>query len=243
MEDIRRAAKAAYENFTEEEKREMESEFRSMDKDGDGKIDHHEFLAHSDQHTQSFFNLLDQNHDGVLDFDELKTLGYIISSGRPFCAACKEFIPAALFFTCTQCRLASTTEANTFNLCIRCYQGQSFEHEHTDFVDSTRLPKLQTRRSSRAKPSRSAQSSSKTKPSRSGQSRPRRRTRMKAAMKKTLRRIGELVSGAVAVTGIALSLSSIMPDNTGGEGVGGDDDYYDEDYDDAAADADDPSHF
>ncbi|KAK4266232.1 hypothetical protein QN277_027182 [Acacia crassicarpa] len=251
MEDIRRAAIAAYATFTEEEKREMESEFRSMDKDGDGKISLHEFMAHSDQHTQSFFSLLDQNHDGVLQFDEVKTLSYITSSGRPFCAACKEFIPA-LFFTCTKCRFASTTVANTFNLCIPCYQGRSFEHEHTDFADNyTLLLKLQARRPSRAIPPRSAQSSSNTQPSQSGQSRPRRRTRMNAAMKNILRRIGETVSGAAAVTGLALSLNSIIPNNTGVEGGRGDDDnYYDEDYDnndddvaDAAAnsDADDPS--
>ncbi|XP_054795715.1 uncharacterized protein LOC129301168 [Prosopis cineraria] len=189
----------------------MEREFEAMDRDGDGNVSLQEFKALSDQHTLRFFTLLDQNKDGFLQFDELLTLSYIEASGRPFCAACKDFIPG-LFFTCTHCRLTihnkNDDDAPTsYDLCITCYHARKFQHPHDDFDDNyTLLLKLQRLLLSdqKGKPSQSSQSS----PSRPPKAEPSqsRRARMKATMKRRFRRFGEVVSGAVGVAGVGLSI-------------------------------------
>ncbi|KAK4266234.1 hypothetical protein QN277_027184 [Acacia crassicarpa] len=143
MEEIRKAAKAVYDNWSDEEKKEMEDLFRSVDKNGDGKITLREFMA-SNNNTctavllRNLFELVDQNGDGILQFDEFVTLVYLASSSRPSCDGCGHFI-GGLFFTCTQCYLGNKGVTDTYDLCIPCYHGGEFVHEHTDFVDNYSL--------------------------------------------------------------------------------------------------------
>ncbi|KAI9078784.1 hypothetical protein K1719_039242 [Acacia pycnantha] len=117
MEEIRKAAKAVYDNSSDEAKKEMEDLFRSTDKNGDGKISLQEFMTSSIINNtctavlrRKFFKLIDQNGgDGTLQFDEFVTLVYLSSSPRPWCDGCGDFI------------------------------GGEFVHEHTDFVDNYSL--------------------------------------------------------------------------------------------------------
>ncbi|KAF7837409.1 putative EF-hand domain pair protein [Senna tora] len=143
MEEIAQAAKATYENLSEDEKREVNDLFSSMDRNGDGNISLQEFMSFyrgeeglnpNPMVKRSIFNLVDQNGDGSLQFEELLTLLYIVASRRPTCDGCGVFI-CGLFFTCTQCRFVHKADVN-YDLCINCYQGREFVHEHTEFVDN-----------------------------------------------------------------------------------------------------------
>lgn len=86
--------------------------------------------------TAEFFRKLDKDKKG-LDFSDVKTLYYIIQSGRPFCKGCGEFI-AGMFFTCVRCFEGG---AATFSLCLHCYNGHKFIHTaaHCLFLDNYAL--------------------------------------------------------------------------------------------------------
>ncbi|KAI9078828.1 hypothetical protein K1719_039286 [Acacia pycnantha] len=199
MELIRKVARAKYANLRDEEKREMERKFKAMDKDGDGKISLHEFTSHSDQYTKSFFSLLDQNKDGFLQFDEVLTLSYITSSGRPFCAVCKDFIPA-LFFTCTQCRFIHNSPPLTYDLCINCYQGGKFQHQHTEFEDNYTLL-LDLSSPQQAKPSDQSDHQLSASPFGDQPFPPKLGSKMKRAFKKILAGVSGVVSTITAGLG------------------------------------------
>ena len=141
MEELAQAAKAAYENFSEKEKKQINEAFQSLDTNGDGKISLEEFMKHYQEYEndpkekRKIFSLIDQNGDGNLQFREFLTLCHIISSGRRICDGCNELIKG-LFFTCTYCRLNLNDTGNTYDLCIPCYHGRDFQHEHTEFLDN-----------------------------------------------------------------------------------------------------------
>ncbi|KAJ7979778.1 Calcium-binding EF-hand [Quillaja saponaria] len=75
MEEIRLAALASYNNFSEEQKKEITKIFSSMDVNGDGKVDYMEFFA--------YYKKI---------YGEVITMCYIWTSGRPFCDGCGKFI-------------------------------------------------------------------------------------------------------------------------------------------------------
>ncbi|XP_028783293.1 uncharacterized protein LOC114739399 [Neltuma alba] len=200
MEEIRSAAKAVYANLSDEAKRETVDLFRSVDKNGDGKISLQEFLTSSHNTTvllggnnltanRRIFDLVDQNGDGTLQFDEFLTLVYMRASPRPWCNGCGNFI-AGLFFSCTQCRLGNKgVWEMTFDLCIPCYHGRRFVHEHADFEDNYSL--LARMQHSPSSPSPSPTISS---PQSSDAS-----NRMKEKVKKSFRRFADVVSLAADV--------------------------------------------
>ncbi|KAI9078798.1 hypothetical protein K1719_039256 [Acacia pycnantha] len=174
MEEIRKAARAVYDNLSDEAKKEMEDLFRSKDKNGDGKISLQEFMTSSSNNNtctaallgsnlpenRKIFELIDQNGDGSLQFDEFVTLVYLCSSPRPWCNGCGDFI-GGLFFTCTQCRLGNKGVRDmSYDLCIPCYHGGQFVHDHTDFVDNySLLAMMPNTLSSKSKAISSSQSS------------------------------------------------------------------------------------
>ncbi|KAI9078788.1 hypothetical protein K1719_039246 [Acacia pycnantha] len=149
MEEVAMAANALYESLSAAEKVKIQTLFKSIDKDGDGRISISEFTSYmegagSSDYMRSLFKLLDQSGDGFLQCDELFTLAYIQASGRPGCDACGVLI-LGLYFTCTDCRLTNHSEGHTFNLCVPCYRAKRFQHHHSEFDDNyTLLLKMQS---------------------------------------------------------------------------------------------------
>ncbi|XP_028773502.1 uncharacterized protein LOC114730574, partial [Neltuma alba] len=184
---IRSAAKAVYANLSDEAKRETVDLFRSSSHPPTNTT----VLLGGNNLTANrrIFDLVDQNGDGTLQFDEFLTLVYMRASPRPWCNGCGNFI-AGLFFSCTQCRLGNKgVWEMTFDLCIPCYHGRRFVHEHADFEDNYSL--LARMQHSPSSPSPSPTISS---PQSSDAS-----NRMKEKVKKSFRRFADVVSLAADV--------------------------------------------
>ncbi|KAG8369783.1 hypothetical protein BUALT_Bualt14G0049600 [Buddleja alternifolia] len=149
MEELREIAKAHYQAGSPEVQALAHDFFKSMDTDGDERVDLPEFLSFMRQEgythlpSANFFNELDKDGNGTLDFYEVMALYYIIKSGRPFCDWCGDFIPG-VFFSCVEC---FKNPGNSFNLCRKCYQSTNCNHNHNgrvQFLDNYTL--LETKR-------------------------------------------------------------------------------------------------
>ncbi|KAI3469865.1 hypothetical protein Pfo_026528 [Paulownia fortunei] len=141
MEELREIAKAYYRAGSQEVQAKAYEFYKSMDTDGDGKVNLSEFLAfmrqrgYSQMHNPHAFQELDQDGNGTLDFSEVMTLYYIIKSGRPFCDCCGKFIPG-IFFSCVEC---FKNPESSFNLCFECYRSTKCNHTHdgrAQFLDN-----------------------------------------------------------------------------------------------------------
>ena len=144
MEEIRRVARAYYENLSDEEKRNATSSFDEMDKDGDDKINRNEYVEYLNKGDNtvlpSLFTALDKDGNGSLDFNETIVLYYLIQSGRAIiCQSCKKFLAGA-YFTCSECFFNNDDSVSTFDVCYDCYGGKKFRHDvgHT-FCDNYTL--------------------------------------------------------------------------------------------------------
>ncbi|KAL1535640.1 hypothetical protein AAHA92_28397 [Salvia divinorum] len=144
MEELREIAKAHYEASPPRVQTLADEFCRSMDSDGDGRVDLSEFLAfmrhegYLYMQNPSFFDELDVDGNGTLDFSEVMTLYYIIRSGRPFCGCCAKFIPG-VFFSCVECFKNPRT---SFDLCRDCYRTRRCDHNHggrAQFLDNHTL--------------------------------------------------------------------------------------------------------
>ncbi|XVE65813.1 hypothetical protein DITRI_Ditri08aG0029500 [Diplodiscus trichospermus] len=163
MDEIRATALAYYEKLPQPQKQQAQEFFRSMDGNRDGKVDLQDYITGLKQlglttvANIGFFKELDKNGNGCLDFDEVKTLFYLIQSGRfVFCGGCGEFLKG-VHFTCVDCFDNST--ATSFHLCCSCYQNNNFQHHGgAVFVDNYEL--LQSKRPQQASPISSTQASS-----------------------------------------------------------------------------------
>ncbi|KAK6161190.1 hypothetical protein DH2020_004571 [Rehmannia glutinosa] len=122
--------------------------FKSLDTDGDGRVDLPEFLSfmrqegYAQMRNPYFFKELDRDGNGTLDFWEVMTLYYIIKSGRPFCDWCGNFIPG-IFFSCVEC---FKRPESSFSLCRDCYRSEKCSHNHygkTQFLDNYTLLEAQ----------------------------------------------------------------------------------------------------
>ncbi|EYU43762.1 hypothetical protein MIMGU_mgv1a025785mg [Erythranthe guttata] len=154
MDELRETAKAHYRAGSPEVQQLAYDFFKSMDTDGDGRVDLSEFLAfmraqegrYSNMRNRYFFDELDQDANGTLDFSEVMSLYYIIKSRRPFCDFCGQFIPG-IFFSCVEC--FNDSSGAPFDLCPVCYKAKSCKHEHDgrfQFLDNYTL--LETKRDS-----------------------------------------------------------------------------------------------
>ena len=155
MKELRQIAMAYCRTTSEDikEKEKIRKLFSSMHYGNHERVALHEFLEFMRQksyrqliysnldlefmNTPEFFRKLDKDKKGSLDFSDVKTLYYIIQSGRPFCKGCGEFI-AGMFFTCVSC---FERGGATFSLCLHCYNGQKFIHSaaHHLFLDNYAL--------------------------------------------------------------------------------------------------------
>lgn len=154
VEDLTAIAKSYYNAGSSESQAVAQEFFKSLDTDGDGRVDLSELLEHTRQegHTQmrnpQFFRLLDKDNSGTLDFDESVTLYYIVKSGRPFCDYCGEFIQG-IYFSCVECY--ENHPKSPFNLCLDCYGSSKCSHNHSGkralFMDNYML--LESKRGSR----------------------------------------------------------------------------------------------
>ncbi|KAB1219363.1 hypothetical protein CJ030_MR3G001154 [Morella rubra] len=135
MEEIHMAAIAYYHNASCELQELAWSFFRSMDLNGDRQISFGElalFFRHWDYYSiRNLFISLDQNRDGVLDFWEVLTLYYIMKT-RVHCIQCRGCLMGQ-YFTCVEC---FDSGGDTYDLCVRCYSGRSYQHHHHSFLDS-----------------------------------------------------------------------------------------------------------
>ncbi|KAK6145907.1 hypothetical protein DH2020_019776 [Rehmannia glutinosa] len=153
MEELREIARCHYRAGSKEIQALANEFFKSMDSDGDGRVDLPEFLAfmrqegYTQMRNRHFFKELDRDRNGSLDFWEVMTLYYIIKSGRPFCDWCGDFIPG-LFFSCVEC--FKLGPESSFNLCRNCYRSTKCNHNHNgradQFLDNYTL--LEARRDS-----------------------------------------------------------------------------------------------
>ncbi|PIM97962.1 hypothetical protein CDL12_29559 [Handroanthus impetiginosus] len=144
MEELRDIAIAHYRASSPEVQVLAYDFFKTMDTDGDRRVDLSEFLAfmrqqgYSQMRSPSFFNVLDHHGNGTLGFFEVMTVYYIIKSGRPFCDSCGNFIPG-IFFSCVECY---KTPELSFNLCHDCYRSTKCKHNHdgrVQFLDNYTL--------------------------------------------------------------------------------------------------------
>ncbi|XVE65809.1 hypothetical protein DITRI_Ditri08aG0029200 [Diplodiscus trichospermus] len=141
MDEIRETALAYYAKLPQSDKQQAQEFFRSMDEDGDKRVDLKEYMAALKQRgmpcitNASFFKELDKDGNEKLDFNEVITLFYLIQSGRVvLCDGCQGFLKG-VYFTCVDCFKSST--ANSFYLCCTCYRANKFQHhEDAVFVDN-----------------------------------------------------------------------------------------------------------
>ncbi|PQM40899.1 uncharacterized protein Pyn_30172 [Prunus yedoensis var. nudiflora] len=140
MEELHQAALAYYNNGSQNLQLLAANFFRSMDRNGDGRVSKSEFITFLQQNgygwiNHSFFNNLDRNRDGGLDFKEVLTFYYIIKTRNLWCDGCGVCLKG-LYFTCVEC---FDRAANTYDLCSRCYSSRRFRHNHTCFLDNHML--------------------------------------------------------------------------------------------------------
>ncbi|KAK9931284.1 hypothetical protein M0R45_018564 [Rubus argutus] len=86
------------------------------------------------------FEKLDRNCDGSLDFWELLTFYYIISTRYFHCRQCSGYL-GGLYFTCFACfeegaHHSHYYDPGTYNLCCACYRNKNFSHHHSYFLDN-----------------------------------------------------------------------------------------------------------
>ncbi|OMO68999.1 Calcium-binding EF-hand [Corchorus capsularis] len=144
MDEFQETALAYYANLPKSKKEEAIEFFRSLDRNGDGKISIQEYKAALTEAgagatdiaaSLGLFKELDNDGNGTLDFDEVMTLFYLMESGRGYsCDGCGAFLKG-VYFTCLTC---FNSKSNSFDLCCSCCRNNNFNHHHdiADLVDN-----------------------------------------------------------------------------------------------------------
>ncbi|KAL7177567.1 hypothetical protein ACSBR2_030844 [Camellia fascicularis] len=98
MEEIRETAQVYYKAVPKKVRKLAKEFFKKMDDNRDGKVSLAEFAGfmgeegYEAMNNLAFFEEINKNKNGELDFDDVKTLYYIIQSGRPLCGCCRKLI-------------------------------------------------------------------------------------------------------------------------------------------------------
>lgn len=144
MEELINTARVYYDKSSSEVKKAAEEFFEKLDHNKDRKVSLKEFLAimtklgHLKLGSKRIFKELDQDRNGLLEFDEVMAVYYIIKSGRPFCGGCDEFL-TGIYFTCTVC---FDNGNDLFCICQNCFQADNYSHQahhHVLFSDNYAL--------------------------------------------------------------------------------------------------------
>ena len=136
----------------------IKTSVKSVPFGSDGRVALHDFLEFMDKkcdnnqnfkymNTPSFFKILDRDKQG-LDLVDVRTLYYVVQSGRPFCRGCRDFL-AGTFFTCVTC--FEKSGQSSFCLCPSCLRDKKFRHDHDLFRDNYVMLQAVSKRSRRAR--------------------------------------------------------------------------------------------
>ncbi|GMP77629.1 hypothetical protein CsSME_00033841 [Camellia sinensis var. sinensis] len=137
MEEIPETAQVYYKVVFENVRSLAKEFFKKMDDNRDGKVSLAKFAGfmaeagYPAMNNPSFFEEINKNKNGELDFDDVKTLYYILQNGRPLCGCCRKFI-VRMYFTCVKC---FRCETQSFCLHRACFGRGQYVHKHSDFVD------------------------------------------------------------------------------------------------------------
>ncbi|KAL7177566.1 hypothetical protein ACSBR2_030843 [Camellia fascicularis] len=99
MEEIRETAQVCYKAMPKSVRRLAKEFFNKIDDNGDKKkVRLDEFAAFMEEegyeaiNNTAFFEEINKNKNRELDFNDVKTLYYILQSGRPLCGCCRKLI-------------------------------------------------------------------------------------------------------------------------------------------------------
>ncbi|KAH7415407.1 hypothetical protein KP509_14G041800 [Ceratopteris richardii] len=101
--------------------------FQGLDKSGDGRISKVELLE-AGYPKKSFFSLLDNDGNGLLDFEECKSLFFVMKNKAGVCDGCGKPLLES-YYGCVEC--------HAFDLCANCYGARNKlhpVHPHSNFV-------------------------------------------------------------------------------------------------------------
>ncbi|KAI8030587.1 hypothetical protein LOK49_LG01G01329 [Camellia lanceoleosa] len=108
MEEKRETAQVYYKAMPKKARKLAKEFFKKMDDNGDTKVSLIKFAGlmgeegYEAMNNPTFFKEIIKNKNGELDFDDVKTLYYIIQSGRPMCGCSRKLI-VGMNFTCVKC--------------------------------------------------------------------------------------------------------------------------------------------
>ncbi|CAL5413654.1 unnamed protein product [Camellia sinensis] len=141
MEEIQETAQVYYKAVSKKVRKLAKEFFNKMDDNGDGKVSLAEFTGfmgeegYEAMNNPDFFEGINKNINGEFDFDDVKTLYYILQSGRPLCGCCRKLI-VGMYFTCVKCFSCDT---QSFCLHPACFGRGKYVHKHFDFLDNYAL--------------------------------------------------------------------------------------------------------
>ncbi|KAH7415401.1 hypothetical protein KP509_14G041200 [Ceratopteris richardii] len=129
------AAALYYERLPYAVQQEHRDLFKGLDKNGDGRISKAEPLQ-AGYPKKSFFSFLDTDGDGLLDFEECKSLFFLMKNKAGVCEGCGMPLLES-YYGCLEC--------HAFDLCTTCYGARNKlepGHPHSNFVQ--RKPMIST---------------------------------------------------------------------------------------------------
>ncbi|KAH7415399.1 hypothetical protein KP509_14G041000 [Ceratopteris richardii] len=121
------AAALYYERLPYALQQEHRNLFKGLDESGDGRISKVELLE-AGYPKKSFFSFLDTDDNGLLDFEECKSLFFLMKNKAGVCDGCGKPLLES-YYGCVEC--------HAFDLCATCYGARNKlhpGHPHSNFV-------------------------------------------------------------------------------------------------------------